>query len=174
VVKAKDLAKAGGEGAPAAPIPAAPPGALRASPRWAISSSGILQRSFDAGATWEDVNVGQSLFYDSMQRQSTPEYKAGYAAKSKKKEPQPPPIPVFRAVTAFESEVWAGGAAAMLYHSVDSGMQWTRVLPAEAGAVLTGDIILVEFSRPQDGRVATSAGEVWTTADAGRSWHKQR
>ena len=94
--------------------------------------------------------------------------------KSKKSEKgQSTPSLVFRAVAAVDPEVWAGASGAMLYHSVDSGSHWTRVLPSEAAASLTGDVISVEFSDAQHGRVATSTGEVWLTADDGQTWHKQ-
>src|SRR6202051_1674889 len=41
--------------------------ALRSSPRWAISSSGGLQRSYDAGTTWQDVNVSPAESRDEYQ-----------------------------------------------------------------------------------------------------------
>src|ERR1700692_812235 len=40
--------------------------ALRSSPRWAISSSGGLQRSYDAGTTWQDVNVSTGETRDEI------------------------------------------------------------------------------------------------------------
>jgi photosystem II stability/assembly factor-like uncharacterized protein len=79
----------------------------------------------------------------------------------------------FRALAAFGTEVWAGGSAAMLYHSDDAGAHWTRVLPSLSGATLTGDITGIEFSSPQHGRIATSNGEVWITSDAGQTWRRQ-
>jgi photosystem II stability/assembly factor-like uncharacterized protein len=56
---------------------------------------------------------------------------------------------------------------------VDAGNHWVRVLPATAGAVLTGDIIRLEFADMRHGKVSTSTSEVWTTDDAGQSWQKQ-
>lgn len=81
-------------------------------------------------------------------------------------------VPVFHALAANGPEVWAGGAAAMLYHSLDAGAHWTRVLPSSAGAVLTGDITTVQFSDPQHGTVITSTAEIWSTADGGQIWQK--
>ncbi|MHB8214492.1 MAG: YCF48-related protein [Candidatus Sulfotelmatobacter sp.] len=135
--------------------------ALRSSPRWGISSSGGLQRSYDAGTTWEDVNVSPAESRDE------------YQAKQIWKKERAKPVVVFRAVAAFGPEVWAGGSGAMLYHSLDSGNHWARVVPSEANASLIGDVVGVEFSDAQHGRIASSAGEVWTTGDDGQSWHKQ-
>jgi photosystem II stability/assembly factor-like uncharacterized protein len=184
VVKAKDLAAAQGAAAepssPTAPPRASAAKAMHASTRWAISSSGALQRSFDAGETWEGVNISPAFFPGSMlpgsmAMKSTVENRAEYDAKKSKKneKAQPAAILVFRAVAAIDAEVWAGGSGAMLYHSADSGTNWIRVLPAEATTALTGDIIGIEFFDSQSGRVATSTGEAWTTADGGRAWHKQ-
>jgi photosystem II stability/assembly factor-like uncharacterized protein len=95
-------------------------------------------------------------------------------AKKIRQKEQANPAVVFRAVAANGAEVWAGGAGAMLYHSLDSGDHWTHVLPSEANASLAGDVIGVEFSEPQHGRVVTSSGEIWLTADGGQTWHKQQ
>ena len=62
----------------------------------------------------------------------------------------------------------------MLFHSLDSGSHWTRVVPLESNGSLTGDIVGIEFLDPQHGTVATSAGEVWLTSDDGQVWHKQQ
>jgi Photosynthesis system II assembly factor YCF48/Putative zinc-finger len=176
VVKAKALAPT--QAAVGGPSPAlAPPNVslqtapalmLRASPRWTISSAGALQRSFDAGETWEEVNVNAA----SAASRSPVAIVGGDLEKSKKKQ-QAQPNPVFRAVAAIGSEVWAGGSGAMLYHSADAGTHWTRVLPSSAVAMLTGDITGIEFSDPQHGSVATSTGELWITADEGQTWRQQ-
>ena len=47
------------------------------------------------------------------------------------------------------------------------------MVPSESEVALTGDITSVEFSDPQHGKIATSAGEVWITADDGKTWHRQ-
>jgi len=103
----------------------------------------------------------------------TVESSPGPEDRKKKVEAQPSPNLVFRAVSAQGAEVWAGGSSAMLYHSADYGAHWVRVLPFSSGAALTGDITSIEFSDPQHGRVITSAGEVWITADDGQSWRRQ-
>jgi len=148
---------------------------LSASPSWTISSSGVLQRSFDAGNTWEDVNVN-SIAEASASKGSLvgADERADKKVDEKKVRNEiAQPRMVFRAVTALGSEVWAGGSGAILYHSTDSGAHWVRVLPSSASTVLTGDITVVEFSDPQHGRIATSYGEVWITADNGQTWSLQ-
>jgi photosystem II stability/assembly factor-like uncharacterized protein len=82
--------------------------------------------------------------------------------------------PTFRVVTAVGPEVWAGGAGAALYHSADSGTRWQQVFPSTAGAALAGNITDIQFSTPQEGKVTTSKGEVWTTSDNGHTWQKQQ
>jgi hypothetical protein len=143
------------------------------SPRWTISSSGVLQRSFNAGMTWEDVNVSQSSLANGARRESAAELKnQDWNKKVRTKEANP--VVVFRAVAALGPEVWAGGTSAMLYHSLDAGSYWTRVVPVEANAALAGDVISVEFSDAQHGKITTSAGELWMTNDDGQTWHKQQ
>jgi len=142
-------------------------------PRWSISADGGLQRSLDDGKTWLDVNVNSELPSGASKMAVTAESTHAPENRKKKVEAQPSPNPVFRAVSAQGAEVWAGGSAAMLYHSADYGAHWTRVLPFSSGAALTGDITSVEFSDPQHGRIKTFAGEVWITADDGQSWRRQ-
>jgi Photosynthesis system II assembly factor YCF48 len=134
---------------PAIPLQTSPALMLRASPRWTVSVAGGLQRSFDAGKTWEDVTVNA--------RDEQAQFKL-----------------VFRAVAAVGPEVWAGGSGAVLYHSVDSGNRWQQVHPLADGGTPAGDITRVEFTDPQNGKFATSAGELWTTSDDGQTWRKQR
>lgn len=150
------------------PAPATP---NVATPRWSISTDGVLQRSFDAGKTWVDVNVSSELLSGRSNMSATAASTSGPENKKKKVEARP--SPVFRAVSAWDSEVWAGGSSAMLYHSADSGTHWTRVLPSSSAATLTGDIVSIEFSDSQHGRIATSAGELWITSDDGQTWRHQ-
>ncbi|HZW96254.1 MAG TPA: YCF48-related protein [Candidatus Eremiobacteraceae bacterium] len=146
---------------------------VSASPSWTISSSGVLRRSFDAGNTWEDVNVNSVAEASASKGNlAGADEKAKVNEKKVRKEIAQPSM-VFRAVTALDSEVWAGGSGAVLYHSTDSGAHWVRVLPSLASTVLTGDITVIEFSDPQHGRIATSYGEVWITADNGQTWSLQ-
>ena len=59
-----------------------------------------------------------------------------------------------RAVSASGNDVWVGGAAGALFHSVDNGMHWTHVRPSFEGKLLTGDIIGLEFKDLAHGQVA--------------------
>jgi hypothetical protein len=79
---------------------------------------------------------------------------------------------VFRALSANQADIWAGGAAGALYHSSDAGEHWTQIKPVANGLPLTADILTVQFSDPQHGTLSTADHETWTTSDAGASWHK--
>jgi hypothetical protein len=145
-------------------------------PSWTISPAGGLQRSFDQGHSWQDVDVYASAAYGG--NLSSVEVVAK-KSRAKEKDTDTKYLKkqaatfVFRAVAATGAEVWAGGTSGMLYHSLDAGNHWTRVVPSATGAILTGDIVALEFSDPQHGRVTTSVPEVWTTTDAGQTWQKQ-
>jgi Photosynthesis system II assembly factor YCF48 len=77
---------------------------------------------------------------------------------------------VFRALSALGPEVWIGGSAGALYHSSDSGQHWQKVEPTGGGRILVADIIALEFTDPQHGKLTTANHEIWITADAGQSW----
>jgi photosystem II stability/assembly factor-like uncharacterized protein len=136
---------------------------------WAITAAGGLQRSLDQGHSWQDVNVKAS---------ATPAAGSGFDAEASampakvKDAADNAPI-VLRAVAANGAEVWAGGSAAQLYHSIDAGTHWSKVVPSAGGAVLTGDVVSLEFVDAQHGRVSTSTSEVWITGDDGATWQKQ-
>jgi hypothetical protein len=156
--------------APRALQPAPPPSESGlAAPTWTITASGSLQRSFDGGKTWQDVNV----FAASP---AAKEYWIAPVAKKAEKQRAAKAsgaIPTFRALAAMGTDIWAGGSGASLYHSTDSGEHWIRVSPSADGVALTGDVIALKFSDAQHGTVTTSTAETWITADAGRSWQKR-
>jgi hypothetical protein len=155
----------------AAPGPVkAKPAMTNVIPSWAVSSTGRLQRSFDQGNTWQDVDV-------ALKVSETPNFAlAASTARAKEgnagKKAPTTPAPVFRAVTANGADVWAGGSNGALYHSLDAGSHWLPVVPAAGGAMLTGDVVRLEFSDARHGRVLTSTGEVWITSDDGQTWQK--
>ncbi len=145
-------------------------------PRWTISATGTLQRSFDQGNTWQGVDVSSvsALSSNLVSRDldaKTSRLKAKDADKETLK--QETTTPTFRAVTATGPDVWAGGSDGVLYHSLDAGTHWTRVVPSAAGVLLSGDIVSLEFSDARHGKITTSASEVWTTSDDGQTWQKQ-
>jgi photosystem II stability/assembly factor-like uncharacterized protein len=79
----------------------------------------------------------------------------------------------FRAVAANGADVWAGGSWGLLYHSLDAGNTWVRVLPQAGGNALSGDIVSLQFPDAQHGSVATSTSETWTTGDGGQTWQRR-
>ncbi|HKU27104.1 MAG TPA: hypothetical protein VJQ54_16635 [Candidatus Sulfotelmatobacter sp.] len=137
--------------------------------RWTVTS-GRLQRSFDGGGTWQEVNVNANPD-TSTSVELTVARKASKA--SQKRDKQEPPAPVvFRVVTSNGFDVWAGGNNAALYHSYDAGSHWLRMVPTSGNATMSGDVLTLDFPQPHRGRVSTSTGETWTTSD-GQTWQKQ-
>jgi hypothetical protein len=193
VDKAKPALPQGSPAMAPAPLLHTDPTLLKGSPapRWTISAGGVLQRSFDGGKTWLDVNVvvdDSALDRRQKTQMTTPEAPADSTAEAqpaaqaegkkqadfKAKQSAVAPT-IFRAlsVSSNASEVWAGGSGGTLYHSVDAGNSWVGVLPSGVGLVLTGDILSIQFSDPRNGTITTSTSEVWTTPDDGQTWQKQ-
>ncbi|MGA8492912.1 MAG: YCF48-related protein [Terriglobales bacterium] len=80
---------------------------------------------------------------------------------------------VFRALAANALDIWVGGSAGALFHSSNAGEHWTQVRPVAQGEALEDDIIGVEFTDPLHGKLTSATEEIWITADAGQTWHKQ-
>ena len=168
--------------ASAPPLPIAVPRTMEAvtvisPPRWTITATGGLQRSFDQGNTWQDVDVTAVPATESYS--TALEVAASSKAVKKDKDSDRKALKrgasalTFRAVAAAGAEVWAGGTGGTLYHSVDAGARWTQVVPVSAGTALSSDIVGLDFPDPRHGKITTSTTEVWTTSDGGQTWQKQ-
>jgi hypothetical protein len=184
VVKAKDpVPSQAAASAPSAPALAAPMQMsqsvmVRPLPQWSISPAGVLQRSFDGGNTWENVNPALNTASSGSRAGMAIAVRADPATSDQGKQNQDAkaarnPTPAFRAVAATGSDVWAGGVGSILYHTSDAGNLWTRVTLSAGGVVPTGDIISIRFTDPQHGELSTSTGELWSTSDNGQTWKKQ-
>lgn len=150
----------------AAPVP----------PIWSISPAGGLQRSFDQGQTWQDVDVNASSAPASSEiglAVVAKNARVSDAVADKKVRKEQAGVPSFHAVTTIGTEVWAGGSNGALYHSLDAGNHWTQVMPSVEGTSLTGDIVGLAFSDAQHGKITTSTSEAWITGDSGQTWQKQ-
>jgi photosystem II stability/assembly factor-like uncharacterized protein len=77
---------------------------------------------------------------------------------------------VFRALAAVGTDIWVGGSGGALYRSTDAGEHWLKVTPAIGEKLLTSDIIGVEFTDANHGKVTTADEQIWITADAGQTW----
>ncbi len=149
-------------------------------PRWSISSAGSLERSYDQGTTWQEVHVHDApasggRIVAGNEPGFNPVAKSKDSSADTESDANKKTIPAgFRAVAASGNEVWAGASGGLLYHSIDGGANWTRVIPAALGSSLTGDVIAIEFTDSQHGKVSTSTSQVWVTLDDGQSWSKQQ
>jgi Photosynthesis system II assembly factor YCF48 len=76
----------------------------------------------------------------------------------------------FRVINAVGSDVWVGGTAGNLYHSVDSGQSWSKVEPMTGEEKLQSDITKISFADSRNGLVSTANGGVWSTSDGGKNW----
>ncbi len=151
--------------------------------RWNIGVNGALQKSMDGGSTWSEMSLTAESSKPNLVGQAQSEIAVGTSAQprsAKRADAKAAPasvVPVvFRAlsVSSNGAEVWAGGAAGVLYHTMDGGDLWVRVIPSEAGIALHGDIVGIEFSDLRNGTVITSDASVWATRDNGQNWHKQQ
>jgi hypothetical protein len=141
-------------------------------PRWTITSAGGLQRSYDEGKTWQDVSVTANPVSAKVTLQAEPSALSAQNVPQLKKQKDSVASPIIRAISASSSEIWAGAAGGVVYHSSDAGNHWTSIIPSDNGVLLTGDIVSLQFSDASHGKITTSTSEIWTTTD-GQHWSKQ-
>jgi hypothetical protein len=72
-----------------------------------------------------------------------------------------------------EQEVWAGGRAGTLFHSVDSGLTWVQVQPSIKARTLGSDVNHIELQGRLEIVVSTVSDEIWISRDGGRSWENR-
>jgi photosystem II stability/assembly factor-like uncharacterized protein len=118
---------------------------------WICGQSGLILRTTDGGKTW--------------QRQQTPT-----------------PVYLFSIDMVSATEGWAVGDRATTLHTSDGGTTWTagKVTSTEKltedEAILSEDPVLygVQFVDAQTGWVVGEFGNIYHTADRGRSWRTQQ
>jgi hypothetical protein len=75
-----------------------------------------------------------------------------------------------------DQDVWAGGQAGTIFHSVDGGVTWVHVMPSVKDQILSSDISRIEILGNVEGTetivVSTSNNERWTSVDSGNTWRK--
>ena len=79
----------------------------------------------------------------------------------------------FQSVAANGSDVWAGGAGGVLYHSIDAGATWTRIAINVEGNTMTETISAIQLHDSQHLTVITTSGSAWVSEDRGQHWQKQ-
>jgi hypothetical protein len=69
-------------------------------------------------------------------------------------------------------EVWAGGQAGILMHSIDGGATWSAVNASVNGRLLDADVMNIELHELSGIKLATSSHENWNSLDGGKTWRK--
>ena len=80
----------------------------------------------------------------------------------------------FKAVAESGTEVWAGGIGGALYHSIDDGRNWMKVMPSAGDQPLIADIVAIHASQRGTAELSASNGERWITVDGGQSWTRHQ
>jgi len=75
-------------------------------------------------------------------------------------------------------DVWTGGEAGTLFHSVDGGITWVRMQPSIKGQQLGSDVTHITLSHvdgsgPSEVVVSTNNNEIWSSADGGTTWERK-
>jgi photosystem II stability/assembly factor-like uncharacterized protein len=86
---------------------------------------------------------------------------------------------------SHDEDVWAGGLAGTLFHSADGGVTWVQVQPSIKAQQLSSDVTHIDVPGNVRGDVhrgvrgpaeivlSTSTGEIWSSADGGKTWGKK-
>jgi photosystem II stability/assembly factor-like uncharacterized protein len=74
----------------------------------------------------------------------------------------------FRVISVVGNVVWAGGNHGALYVSRNGGVDWA---PVKFDS--TADVVSIHFDDEVNGKIQTSDGKMWKTADGGNSWKQQ-
>jgi hypothetical protein len=75
--------------------------------------------------------------------------------------------------TSHGDDVWVGGEAGTLYHSIDSGATWAQMQPSTSSQRLSSSITHIAISGPTAIVFSTTNNEVWSTMDGGKTWAKK-
>jgi hypothetical protein len=76
----------------------------------------------------------------------------------------------FHAIASDGSEVWAGGAHGVLFHSPDGGASWKQVEVGGGGELLNGSIVAIRLPDRADIILETDSGQQWASRDGGLTW----
>jgi hypothetical protein len=91
---------------------------------------------------------------------------------------------------SHDADVWTGGRAGTLFHSVDGGVTWAQVQPSIKARQLSSDITHIEVRSddlrgnvggelrddargPAEILLSTSNNEIWSSTDGGKTWSKK-
>jgi hypothetical protein len=81
--------------------------------------------------------------------------------------------PNLQALSVIGKELWVGGTKGALYHSSDEGEHWVHIIASTQDQTLTDDIVRLDFTDADDGKLITSHNVTWSTDNCGASWQTQ-
>ena len=70
-------------------------------------------------------------------------------------------------------EVWAGGQAGRLLHSIDNGTTWSAVAVSFNGQSLSSDVTNLDMRGTAGVVLSTDTHEIWSSSDGGKTWEKK-
>jgi hypothetical protein len=74
---------------------------------------------------------------------------------------------------SLHQDVWTGGQAGTLFHSVDGGVSWLPVRPTIEGQPLSSDVTHIDLQGPAKIIFSASNNEIWSSSDGGKTWMKK-